>query len=192
MNLLDLLLMVILGVSVAAGFAAGFARVGIGFIASISGLLFGFWYYNVPAAWLRQHWTMSADASNMLGFFVVFVLCLFAGALIGKLLSKLFRWTGLGWLDRLLGAAFGLVRGALLAVVCVAVIMAFTPKPLPAWMVGSSVLPYVVDASNLCSKLAPTAVKEAFRDSMFEIRKLWEEELQKKRKKQEKFKKVDS
>jgi membrane protein required for colicin V production len=192
MNLLDLLLAVILGLSVAAGFAAGFARVGVGFIASISGLLFGFWYYDVPAQWLRKHWTMSVDASNMIGFFVVFLICLSAGAMIGKLLSKLFRWTGLGWLDRLLGAAFGLVRGALIAVACVAVIMAFTPKPLPTWMVGSEVLPYVVDASNLCSKLAPTAVKEAFRDSMFEIRKLWEEELRKKHKKQEKLRKVDS
>jgi hypothetical protein len=63
---------------------------------------------------------------------------------------------------------------------------------MPTWMVGSQVLPYVIDASNLCSKLAPNAVKEAFRDSMFEIRKLWEEELQKKRKKQEELKKVDS
>jgi membrane protein required for colicin V production len=171
---------------------AGFARVGVGFIASISGLFFGFWYYNVPATWLREHWTMSVNLSNMLGFFVVFLMFLTAGAMIGKLLSKLFKWTGLGWLDRLLGGAFGLLRGALLAVICVAVIMAFTPKPLPTWMVGSQVLPYVLDASNACSKLAPNAVKEAFRDSMFEIRKMWQEELQKKRKKQEQLKKVDS
>jgi membrane protein required for colicin V production len=192
MNLLDLLLVVIVGCSVAAGFAAGFARVGIGFIAAVSGLLFGFWYYNVPAAWLHEHWKMSADAANMLGFFVVFFMFVIAGALIGKLISKLFKWTGLNWLDRLLGGLFGLLRGALLAVISVAVIMAFTPKPLPPWMVGSEVLPYVLDASNLCSKLAPNAVKEAFRDSMFEIRKLWEEELRKKQKKQEKLKKADS
>jgi membrane protein required for colicin V production len=192
MNLLDLVLAVIIGISVATGFMAGFARVGIGFIATISGLLFGFWYYGVPALWLHDHWTMSANAANMLGFFIVFFMFLTAGAMIGKLLAKLFKWTGLTWLDRVLGGLFGLLRGALLAVVFVAVIMAFTPKPMPTWMVGSQVLPYVVDASNLCSKLAPNAVKEAFRDSMFEIRKLWEEELQKKRKKQEKLKKADS
>jgi membrane protein required for colicin V production len=192
MNLLDILLAVIIGISVATGFMAGFARVGIGFIATISGLLFGFWYYNVPAVWIREHWMMSVNAANMLGFLVVFAMFLSAGAMIGKLLSKLFKWTGLNWLNRLLGGAFGFVRGMLLAVICVAVIMAFTPKQLPNWMVGSEVLPYVVDASNLCSKLAPTAVKEAFRDSMFEIRKLWEEELRKKQKKQEKLKKVDS
>jgi membrane protein required for colicin V production len=192
MNMLDLVLAVIMGLSVAAGMAGGFARVGIGFIATITGLLFGFWYYNVPAFWIREHWTMSANAANMLGFFAVFFLCLAAGGLVGKLVAKLFKWTGLNWLDRLLGGAFGLVRGALFAIIFVAVVMAFTPRPLPTWMVGSQVLPYVVDASNLCSKLAPDAVKEAFRDSLFEIRKLWEEELQKNKKKQEKFKKVDS
>ena len=42
------------------------------------------------------------------------------------------------------------------------------------------------------AKFAPDAVKEAFRDSMFEIRKMWEEELQKKKKKQDQLKKVDS
>src|SRR5271170_527003 len=111
MNLLDLLLVVILAISCAMGFAAGFARVGIGFIASVSGLLFGFWYYNVPAEWLRDHMKMSPNLANMMGFFAVFAMFLFAGALIGKLLSKLFRWTGLGWLDRFLGGVFGLVRG---------------------------------------------------------------------------------
>ncbi|HTB14313.1 MAG TPA: CvpA family protein [Bryobacteraceae bacterium] len=192
MNLLDLLLAVIVGISVATGFMAGFARVGVGFIALISGLLFGFWYYNVPAAWLHQHWTMSSNLANMLGFFIVFLMFMSAGALIGKLLSKLFKWTGLRWFDRLLGGAFGFVRGAFMAVIVVAVIMAFTPKPMPTWMVGSQVLPYVLDASNICSKFAPDAVKEAFRDSMFEIRKMWEEELQKKKKKQDQLKKVDS
>jgi membrane protein required for colicin V production len=192
MNLLDVLLAVIIGISVATGFMAGFARVGIGFIATVSGLLFGFWYYNVPATWIHEHWTMSANLANMLGFFLVFLMFLSAGAMIAKLLSRLFKWTGLNWLNRLLGGMFGLVRGALMAVVVVAIIMAFTPKPLPTWMVGSQVLPYVIDASNLCSKLAPDAVKQAFRDSMFEIRKLWEEELRKKQKKDEKFKKVDS
>ena len=101
--------------------------------------------------------------------------------------------TGLSWLNRVLGGLFGLARGALIAVICVAVLLAFTPKPMPAWMVDSEALPYLVDASNLCSKLAPDAVKEAFRDSMFEIRKMWEEELRKKKKKdQERMKKVES
>jgi membrane protein required for colicin V production len=116
----------------------------------------------------------------------VFFAFVIAGALIGKLFSKLFKWTGLSWLDRLLGAGFGFVRGSLIGVAFVAVLLAFTPKPLPNWMVNSMLLPYAVDASNLFAAMAPHALKEAFHDGLTEIRKDWDEQVKKNlRKKQE-------
>ena len=39
MNWIDLLLLIVIGASVLTGFAAGFARVGVGFIAMIVGFL---------------------------------------------------------------------------------------------------------------------------------------------------------
>ncbi len=190
LNLLDLLLVIVVGASVAAGYIAGFARVGVGFIAAVTGLLCGFWFYGIPAAWVHQY-LKSAAASNLLGFFIVFTGFLSAGALLGKLLAKLFRWTGLSWLDRLMGGAFGLVRGSLIAVAFVSVLLAFTPRPLPAWMVDSRTLPYAIDASNLCASLAPKALKEAFREGLDDIRKAWDEQLKKKRKEHPDLKKVD-
>jgi membrane protein required for colicin V production len=178
-NLLDILLVVIVGCSVVAGFMAGFARVGIGFIAAVCGVLFGFWFYGVPAEWFH-HYIKYEALSNLLGFFVVLFGFTIAGALLGKLLSSLFKWTGLSWLDRLLGGAFGLVRGGLIAVAFVAVLLAFTPKPLPNWMVESKTLPYAIEASNLWAQLAPRAIKQAFEEGMRDIRKAWEEQLKKK------------
>jgi membrane protein required for colicin V production len=177
-SLLDLLLGLIVGTSIFAGFVAGFARVGIGFCATIAGLLFGFWFYGAPAAWIHKY-VSSQMASNLLGFFVVFFGFVAGGALIGKLLSKMFKWTGLSWLDRLLGAAFGFVRGSLIGVAFVAVLLAFSPKPLPNWMVDSKLLPYAVDASDLFAAMAPHALKEAFRSGLVEIRKDWDEEMKK-------------
>ena len=107
------------------------------------------------------------------------------------MLSKLFKWTGLSWLDRLLGGAFGFVRGSLIAVAFVAVLLAFTPKPLPNWMVDSTILPYAVDASNVCADLAPNAIKQAFRESLHDIQILWQEQLKKKKRKQD-LKEVES
>jgi membrane protein required for colicin V production len=183
-NLLDLLLVIVVGASVVTGFMAGFARVGIGFIAVITGMLFGFWFYGIPAEWLHRHLS-SNTLSKLLGFFLVFYAVVFVGALIGKLLAKLFKWTGLSWLDRLLGGAFGLVRGSLIAVAFIAVLMAFTPKPTPNWMVDSMVLPYAIDASNICAALAPKALKDAFRESMYDIRKAWDDQLKKQHKKKD-------
>ena len=114
MSLLDLLLIAIVGGSVVFGFLAGFARAGVGFLAdshrescSVSGS---------TASRLRGSTNSSAPShfSNLAGFLVVFFVCTLLGALIGKLLSKLFKWTGLSWLDRLMGAGFGLVRGGLM------------------------------------------------------------------------------
>jgi len=175
-SLLDLIVLLIVGASVVGGFIAGFARSGIGFIATIFGVLCGFWFYGIPAAAVHKY-VHSWTASNLIGFVVVFFGLIFVGALIGKLLSKFFKWTGLSWLDRLMGAMFGLVRGALVAVAFIAVLLAFTPKPTPNWMVNSTVLPYAIDASNTLAALAPTAIKEAFRESMRDIRKIWDEQL---------------
>lgn len=182
MNLLDILLVMIVAGSVVAGFIAGFARVGIGFLATVAGLLFGFWFYGIPAASIHKY-ISSETLSNIFGFLLVFLGCIAAGGLVAKLLSKLFKWTGLSWLDRLLGGAFGAVRGALMAVVFVAVLMAFTAKPTPNWMVDSKVLPYAVDASDMCASLAPQALKQAFEDGLREIRKAWDEQLKKSKRK---------
>lgn len=180
MSLLDLLVVIIVAASVAAGFVAGFARVGIGFVAAILGVIFGFWFYGIPAGWVHQY-LKSTAASNLIGFLLVFWAFLVAGALLAKLCSKLFKWTGLSWLDRLLGGAFGLVRGALIAFALIAVLLAFTPKPMPNWMVQSQLLPYAMEASNAISALAPNAIKNAFRESMQELRRLWDEQVRKSR-----------
>jgi membrane protein required for colicin V production len=177
-SLLDLIAFAILGFSIGAGFMAGFARAGIGFLAGMLGIVFGFWFYGTPAAWVHQY-IHSIWASNLLGFLLVYWAFLLAGALIGRLLSKVFKWTGLSWLDRFMGAIFGLVRGALITVAFIAVLLAFAPKPMPNWMVDSKLLPYAVDASNVIAALAPNPIKDAFRTSMREIREIWEQQLHK-------------
>jgi len=180
-RLLDLLLLAIIGGSVVFGFLAGFARAGVGFLAAVTGVLFGFWFYGIPAEWIRKY-VSSSTFSNLAGFLVVFFACALVGGLIGKLLSKLFKWTGLSWLDRIMGAGFGLVRGGLAAVAFVAVVMAFTPKPVPTWMTGSLLLPYAIDASNIIASLAPQALKNSVRETVSEVRQAWDDEVRKSKK----------
>jgi membrane protein required for colicin V production len=178
MSLLDILIVLILGTSVLLGFMAGFAKVSIGFIATICGLLFGFWFYPTPAAWFHRFIT-STIACNVLGFLVVFLVFELVGALVAKITAKFLRWTGLSFFDRLLGAVFGFVRGSLIGVAFVAVLMAFSPRPLPNWMIDSQLLPYAVDASNLLASLAPKALTDGFHSALQEIRKDWDEQVKK-------------
>jgi membrane protein required for colicin V production len=183
-SLLDILLALIVGTSILAGFMAGFARVGIGFCAAIAGVVLGFCFYGIPAAWLHK-FVGSPALANVLGFLAVFWAILTAGAILAKIVATLFKWTGLTFIDRLLGGAFGVVRGAVIGVAFVAALLAFTPKPLPNWMVTSQLLPYAVDASNLFASIAPADLKDAFHEGLDEIRKDWDEEVKKSQRKKD-------
>lgn len=185
MSLLDIVLIAIVGASVVSGFMAGFARAGIGLLAAITGVIFGFWFYSIPAEWIHR-FISSVAFSNLMGFLVVFFACTVLGGLTGNLLAKLLKWTGLSWLDRIMGAGFGLVRGGLAAVALVSVLMAFTPRPVPAWMTGSALLPYAIDGSNIIASLAPRALKDPVRDTIREVRQAWDDQVHKSRRKEEK------
>jgi membrane protein required for colicin V production len=188
-SLLDLVLIAIVGASVVFGFMAGFARAGIGLLAAITGVVFGFWFYSVPAGWIHK-FISSVAFSNVLGFFVVFFACTVLGGLIGNLLSRLLKWTGLSWLDRMMGAGFGLIRGGLAAVAFVSVLMAFTPRPVPAWMTSSVLLPYAIDGSNMIAALAPRALKEPVRETVRELRQAWDDQIRRSRQHDDKTEKA--
>lgn len=178
MNFLDVLLIIVVGWSVVTGISAGFARVGVGFGASILGILFGFWFYSIPAAWIRDYF--SARAANLLGFFIVFAVIMILGGILGRILSTAFKWVGLSWADRLLGAAVGLVRGVVLAVALVMVITAFAPTPPPAIIAQSRVMPYVSGAAGILAAFAPSELKHNFHQSVDRLREYWNEHMPKK------------
>jgi membrane protein required for colicin V production len=87
------------------------------------------------APWAAQ-WLPMTSASETVryaaGFVVVLVACVFIGGLIAMLLSKLVSAIGLGGVDRLLGSAFGLVRGAVI-LLAVTVVMGMVPLHTAVW-----------------------------------------------------------
>jgi membrane protein required for colicin V production len=172
-NPLDFLLLLIVGYSVVAGFLSGFARVGIGFAATLLAILCGLWFYGIPAAWLAEYFGAGA-AANLLGFFFVFSIIVLLGAVLGRVAARVFKWVGLSWLDRFLGAGFGLVRGAVLAVAIVTVITAFAPNPPPRFIVNSRTMPYATSAGRVLAALAPHDLKQAYRDSLDKLRVTWD------------------
>ena len=59
----------------------------------------------------------SPEIRRILTIITVFVGIIFLGGLLIKLLRGLVHWSGMSWLDRLLGVLFGFLRGMLLIVV---------------------------------------------------------------------------
>jgi membrane protein required for colicin V production len=172
LNWIDLLLVIVIGVSVLTGLAAGFARVGVGFIAMMVGLFCGFWFYGVVGAYFLDYVSSHAMA-NLIGFFVIFFGVLILGAIVGRILAKFFKWVGLSWLDRMLGGAFGLVRGLVIGAGMVTVLLAFAPSPPPASVVDSKLMPYMISASGIFAALTPREIKDDFYATRDKVNAAW-------------------
>ena len=64
--------------------------------------------------------SLGAEAiKTAVAFVLLFVVTLIVSGIVAWLLSKFVKWVGLGWLDGLMGALFGMVRGMLVIVALV-------------------------------------------------------------------------
>lgn len=178
MNWLDVLLAIMLAVSTIAGLAKGLARSAIGLAALIVALFCGLWFYGVPGSFFYEY-LKSRELAHFIGFLIIFVGVIVFGALIGALVARLLKLAQLSWLDRILGLGFGFLRGVLAAAVIVLGIMAFAPKSPPRSVAESRIAPYVVGAADVIVAAAPYEVKEGFRRSYEQLKKLWAETVKK-------------
>jgi membrane protein required for colicin V production len=172
MNWLDAVFAVILIGSVASGIHRGFARIGVGLAASVVGLLFGAWFYDSAGEFVRPY-VATRGIANFIGFFLVFLGIMIVGALLGHLLTKVFKWIGLSWFNRLMGGAIGLVRGVLISIVVLMAVMAFAPGSPPPAVVNSRLAPYLIESASLVSNITPSEMKQEFQESYQKVKKAW-------------------
>ena len=112
LNWFDVVLILTMLWSSLAGLRAGFARVVVGFIAAMCGLVAGFWFYRLMAARLMP-WVKTVAVADILAFLIIFFAVLILGSVVSTVLSRLFNWIGLSWFNRFLGGIAGVFRGAL-------------------------------------------------------------------------------
>src|ERR1051326_5352601 len=112
MTVLDYFVLVVIIVSVVVSARRGITKGILSVISVIAGLILAAQLYPVAARLFAV--TTSARAANLLGFISVFLLVLIAGGLLARWLRRGIKRARLGWLDHLLGAAFGLLRGWLI------------------------------------------------------------------------------
>lgn len=173
MNWLDILLLIVLGVSVLASFRKGFTREIIGLVSVVLALLLGAWFYGMAGAFLLPY-VSSPAVAHFAGFFLVFFGVLLLGGLGGYLAGRFLRVTGLSVFDHLLGAAFGLLRGIVISVAVILGIMAFSQGDQPPdSVVNSRIAPYVADAARAIAAIAPRELRDGFRKRYDQVKHSW-------------------
>ena len=95
-------------------------------------------------------------------YVAVFAGSLMATALVGLILSKIMKAAGLGGLDRMLGAIFGIARG-LLIVLAAALLAGLTSAPRQAFWRDSATGPLLMQAAQALKPLLPQTLTERLR-----------------------------
>lgn len=131
MQALDWILLAVLVFSLAVGAWRGLVFEVLSVLSWIAAFVLAQWFAPAVALWLP----MSGAAEAMryaAGFVLVFVAAIFLGGLVAFVIKKLVTAAGLRPADRLLGAAFGVVRGVVL-LLALTVVVGMTPLHTADW-----------------------------------------------------------
>jgi membrane protein required for colicin V production len=131
MPALDWIFVAILLISLALGAWRGLVYEVLSLLSWVAAFVLAQWF--APDVAQKLPMTGASEAVRYAaGFALVFVLSVFAGGLLAKLIKKLFSAVGLQPVDRVLGAGFGLMRGALVLLAATLVIN-MTPLKNGLW-----------------------------------------------------------
>jgi membrane protein required for colicin V production len=173
MNWLDILLAVILLFSFAGALWNGITREVVRIIALLGGIFGGMWWYTDLTPHITPY-VRDESMASFAAFGVIVVGSLVAGGVIAWLLAKVLHWSGLRWFDRLLGGAFGLVRGLILATAIVLAVVAFAPTTGSSETVAQSrIAPLVLHSARWTAALAPQNLRTSFYSGFDRVRNTW-------------------
>jgi membrane protein required for colicin V production len=158
-NWLDWVLAAIVVASVVTAIMKGFVQELISLAAVVIALVVAAFGYP-RAAWWFEDLTKSHEIALGLGFLVLFVGTLLAGALVGVLARKLIKTAGIQWFDRFLGGLFGLVRGVLVDAILLMAMLAFAIKPDAVRQ--SALAPYVTTGTRVIALVMPESLRAQF------------------------------
>lgn len=110
MNTLDWVILIVLGVGFVAGFIKGVIQQAFSLGGLVLGIICGTLLYRPFAGLLLNIFRMSEKTAGIVAFVVILLVIPIVCGLVGRILSKIVHAANLGFLDRLLGAVFGLFK----------------------------------------------------------------------------------
>lgn len=166
MNWLDYVLLAIVAVAAVLGIVKGFVKQVIGLVAVVAGLVLASLYYG-PAGDVFAALVDSRLLANFLGFLLIFVAVLVAGAIVGHVVHKAMVGP-LALVNRLFGGLFGLVKAVLICGVLVFALVSFEVAR-PA-VQGSALAPACLGITRGLVNMIPQDLRAKFNSSYKEIR----------------------
>jgi membrane protein required for colicin V production len=136
MNGFDLALVAVVGLSAVFAFVRGVIREVVALVTWVVGLVAAIAYAGTLAGMLPW-FHASPVAKEAIAFAAILLAVIIAGSVVSRMLADVVRAIGLGFVDRTLGAVFGVARG-LLVVVVFALVAGVTALPKHDWWQNST------------------------------------------------------
>jgi len=155
----DWIIGLVILLSVVQAASAGFFQEAFG----IGGLVFGYllaaWNYQRLAAWFSSD-VSSVWLAQIAAFLIIFLGVMLLAGIAGRIASWAMKEAGLRAVDRVLGAALGLLRGCLVVAIVLTSMAAFTPTS--KWLQGSRWAPYFLVVGRAAVWVAPSELRMRF------------------------------
>ena len=159
MTILDWILIAILIFSIVGSWFKGFVREVLGLITVAIGALIASWFYRSFAN-LFKDVVRTENLALFLGFSVIFLTILVVGFVITWLITRFVKFAKLQWADRMLGAAFGFIRGWVIGAVVLLALTAFDVQT--ERLKNSELGPYFLPGSRVIAIMTPYEMKAKF------------------------------
>lgn len=163
MTAVDWIIVALLAGSVLTGLVQGFVRSVCTAAGLIGGLILAAWNYQSIGLPLARA-VHDNQIANAIGFLLITVAAMTLGLLFGVLLSHLLHKMGLGCLDRIVGAVFGLVQGVITVTAGMLITLAFYPQE--SWLVRSKLPPYFFRVCHLSTHVTPNGLANKIQDEL--------------------------
>jgi len=166
MTWIDWAIVFVLAAATIGGITQGLLRSVCSFCGLVFGLLIAAWNYGRIAPFVLTIVRIDAVA-DAIGFLLIALTIMAVAGLIGHFISNVVHKIGLGCLDRLAGAMFGFLQGALLVMVSILVVLAFFPKS--PWLANAELPKYFYGACHATTNLSPDELANRVRHGINEM-----------------------
>lgn len=158
MGYADYIVLGIIAISILVGAIRGFISEVFSLAVWTAAFLLSFHFSGTLAEHLESH-VQLPSARTAIAFAGIFIAVLLVGGLLTYLIGLLIEKTGLSGTDRLLGAAFGGVRGVCV-VLALLLVAGFTPVPQDAWWQQSRTIRSLLPLADWAAQYLPDYIKE--------------------------------
>ncbi len=156
-NILDIVFIVIFGVSILLGIIKGLVRELFSLAFFIIAVILAFLFYgDLGQVFFKS--VQNQDIANFSAFVSIFVVILIIGSIITYAIKKLFVIGPLKSIDRILGGCFGMLRGFLLAGILVFLLIVF---PVHDRLIQDSGLcPFIMSTFDIFLEVLPDEYRQ--------------------------------